>query len=499
MGHERRDPANSVVCTCCVVGLRAVAGNGGGLPAAVEKADSTMNYPPIAFVALALAGLLTPLLATPALAAEDMQWTFTEINDPNNKGRLTARLSYGVPETDNVQVQGVCDGAPSTGAKFSSVTFGADTGSDAKDGAEADLRFTGGGFDHLMKGTIHRPSTEEGISGVHLDIEHGDALWQALQDKDQLDYLVPGYRASSLDLTRGRENIKKFIGACRDYAKAILGDGKDAAEAQAAPAGAAAPEKEAFESAKELGTKEAWDAFLSNYPSGFHADLARAYLKKLGTSAAGASQSAASPPPAGPQADAVTALPTQLAVAVSCKQQGKIRAKYSDRPTSITFLNKSGAYRGILWLDFEGKPKTYANLNAGERITLDTFLSHPWMVTDGPGNCLQIALPRKDPSLVAIGEVAAREQEPEDEPEPKKKTTKGCKSGYLAIDGKCIKKRDAASYCGPGYRLQGNSCVQGYQAPKQQKQLPSWQQEAIQHGCKPGMGWNAQEGCHEND
>jgi hypothetical protein len=40
-------------------------------------------------------------------------------------------------------------------------------------------------------------------------------------------------------------------------------------------------EKQAFEEAKSLGTVEAWDAFLSHYPSGFHADLARAYLKKL--------------------------------------------------------------------------------------------------------------------------------------------------------------------------------------------------------------------------
>ena len=40
-------------------------------------------------------------------------------------------------------------------------------------------------------------------------------------------------------------------------------------------------EKEAFEEAKSLGTVEAWDAFLSHYSAGFHADLARAYLKKL--------------------------------------------------------------------------------------------------------------------------------------------------------------------------------------------------------------------------
>ncbi len=40
-------------------------------------------------------------------------------------------------------------------------------------------------------------------------------------------------------------------------------------------------EKEAFESAKELGTADAWKAFLSSFPDGFRADLAKAYLKKL--------------------------------------------------------------------------------------------------------------------------------------------------------------------------------------------------------------------------
>lgn len=45
----------------------------------------------------------------------------------------------------------------------------------------------------------------------------------------------------------------------------------------------AVSEKEAFESAKELGTIEAWEAFLTNFPKGFRADLARAYVRRLGT------------------------------------------------------------------------------------------------------------------------------------------------------------------------------------------------------------------------
>ena len=40
--------------------------------------------------------------------------------------------------------------------------------------------------------------------------------------------------------------------------------------------------KEAFDTAREMGTVEAWNAFLESYPEGFHADLARSYLKRLG-------------------------------------------------------------------------------------------------------------------------------------------------------------------------------------------------------------------------
>ena len=47
----------------------------------------------------------------------------------------------------------------------------------------------------------------------------------------------------------------------------------------------AAPSEKAFEAAKSLGTVDAWEAFLTAYPTGFHADLARAYIKKLGEGA----------------------------------------------------------------------------------------------------------------------------------------------------------------------------------------------------------------------
>lgn len=59
-------------------------------------------------------------------------------------------------------------------------------------------------------------------------------------------------------------------------------------------------EKQAFEDAKSLGTVEAWDAFLSHYPSGFYADLAHAYVKKIADRppAPASTSAAAGPAPA---------------------------------------------------------------------------------------------------------------------------------------------------------------------------------------------------------
>ena len=52
-------------------------------------------------------------------------------------------------------------------------------------------------------------------------------------------------------------------------------------------------EREAFAAAKELGTIEAWEAFLNAFPTGYRADIARAYLSRI---AAGSRANSSSPP-----------------------------------------------------------------------------------------------------------------------------------------------------------------------------------------------------------
>jgi len=78
----------------------------------------------------------------------------------------------------------------------------------------------------------------------------------------------------------------------------------------------------------------------------------------------------------------------------SCEAWGKIRSQNSNTPITLTFVNRSGSHRAVTWINFEGTPVDYAALNDGESYTVNTYLTHPWMFTDGPGNCMEIYVPK---------------------------------------------------------------------------------------------------------
>ncbi|MEL7048400.1 MAG: lysozyme inhibitor LprI family protein [Pseudomonadota bacterium] len=79
----------------------------------------------------------------------------------------------------------------------------------------------------------------------------------------------------------------------------------------------------------------------------------------------------------------------------SCEAFGTLKSKRSDTPVTVTFVNRTESYRSVMWLNFEGRPIEYANLNAGQSFTVNTYLTHPWMFTDGPGNCIELYVPKR--------------------------------------------------------------------------------------------------------
>jgi hypothetical protein len=243
----------------------------------------------------------------------------------------------------------------------------------------------------------------------------------------------------------------------------------------------ATSEKEAFEAAKELGTVEAWKAFLANYATGFHADLARAYLKKLETPGS-QPQAAALPPPddypvvAGSWGGVVREGPGQDTRKVDSLEEGQ----------EVTLMARTDVIEnGYPWFKI-----AYANDGKG----------YQW------GGILCSAGDERPDLYKTCPHSDAKDSDAKDEsdtPAKRKPKTqaaaKRCSSGRVMIDGKCIQKGAAAGYCGPGYRPQGGKCVKGYQAPKANTPLSTEQRSAVNKGCPKGQVWNAAEGCHEDD
>jgi len=90
------------------------------------------------------------------------------------------------------------------------------------------------------------------------------------------------------------------------------------------------------------------------------------------------------------------------AKAASCSRFGKVKSQNSNTPVTVTFVNRSGEYRSVMWVDFNGNLVNYANLNPGQRYQINTYVTHPWVFTAGPGNCVEMFLPRKGVSKFNI-------------------------------------------------------------------------------------------------
>lgn len=308
-------------------------------------------------------------------------------------------------------------------------------------------------------------------------------------------------------------------------------------------------ERAAFDSAKELGTSAAFNAFLKSYPSGFYAELAHAYLKKLGSESGAAAKAPSTPDERFPgvtghnlemarhQGGAFVKNGADAWVEQNATGTAVYRFKEAGRLDNEVqlFDGARGVYLGldvkeaIVWYSDSQQPRRplYQIIEARAGLAVPTQpVAQPakpskatpssFASTDKPkprpkhtrvtgceegqrlvnGRCLKISVSEK-PQGCPKGTVPIPET---DNCRPIRREVLKCKRGYRKIDGKCVKRDEVADFCGPGYRPKGGKCVPGaYQPPPKGSSRPQWQLDAIKKGCKPGQGWNPQEGCHEND
>jgi hypothetical protein len=79
-----------------------------------------------------------------------------------------------------------------------------------------------------------------------------------------------------------------------------------------------------------------------------------------------------------------------------------VKSVNSDVEAKIKFDNKSGKTTKVYWLDFDGNRKLYQTLKDGESYEQETFLTHPWVITDENDNAWYVYFADAQPRLVEI-------------------------------------------------------------------------------------------------
>ncbi|PYU76587.1 MAG: hypothetical protein DMG49_01235 [Acidobacteria bacterium] len=106
----------------------------------------------------------------------------------------------------------------------------------------------------------------------------------------------------------------------------------------------------------------------------------------------------AAPPQNAPAVQTVT--PTSDApTRVDCSSERSLRAGTGEA-TKIQFVNRSSQSIRIFWLNQYGARVLYKTLNSGESYLQDTFLTHPWVITNFAGECQAIYMPTRGTSTV---------------------------------------------------------------------------------------------------
>jgi hypothetical protein len=86
----------------------------------------------------------------------------------------------------------------------------------------------------------------------------------------------------------------------------------------------------------------------------------------------------------------------------SCEALANARSTNGGEQVSVTFENRSGEFRSINWIDPKGRAIQFGGVNPGESFDAETFTSNPWMVTDGPGNCIEMFMPSVDEPVIKL-------------------------------------------------------------------------------------------------
>ncbi|MGP0058997.1 MAG: caspase family protein [Beijerinckiaceae bacterium] len=144
-----------------------------------------------------------------------------------------------------------------------------------------------------------------------------------------------------------------------------------------------------WKSAEAIGSLAAFDDHLARFPSCIFAGLAKARIESLKNKEAKAAPPAATPDGTSLQEHA----PDDSRSPARCSDEQSLKSVDARRPTGISFKNSRDTSIRIFWIDYAGKRKLYGSLSYGQSLSLQTFMTHPWVITNNVDTCIGVYLP----------------------------------------------------------------------------------------------------------
>jgi hypothetical protein len=89
----------------------------------------------------------------------------------------------------------------------------------------------------------------------------------------------------------------------------------------------------------------------------------------------------------------------------NCQSEKSIKSADSDKETKVQFKNVSKSKIKIYWINYDGKREFYSDVNPGKSYTQDTYMTHPWVVTDTNGQCVLLFRPLPGATVATISSV----------------------------------------------------------------------------------------------
>jgi hypothetical protein len=90
------------------------------------------------------------------------------------------------------------------------------------------------------------------------------------------------------------------------------------------------------------------------------------------------------------------------AAPIDCKEERNLRSLATTVPTSMVFTNKGEKTVRLYWLNHNGARVLYGTLDRFQTVSQQTFVTHPWVVTDTKDECKAIYMPAAQRMEIAI-------------------------------------------------------------------------------------------------